>query len=151
MYGIHTNEEIKTKALLMVLICKIAFNIDGLTIHSTLNKHAQQSLSRSSNLSSDSLNKLTCRYEQLQHVVIDEISLVGVIIFNVINNKLRSIKNIQNNFFGGIDVIMRSDFFQAPPMKDSCFFQNIKDNVNALTPNFWQTYVQCYELNKVMR
>jgi hypothetical protein len=25
-------------------------------------------------------------------------------------------------------------------MKDSWIFQNIKDNVNALTPNFWQTY-----------
>ncbi len=27
----------KTKVLLMASICKIAFNIDGLTIHSTLN------------------------------------------------------------------------------------------------------------------
>jgi len=36
-------------------------------------------------------------------------------------------------------------------MKDSWIFQNIKDNVNSLVPNFWQTYVQCYELNKVMQ
>jgi hypothetical protein len=35
-------------------------------------------------------------------------------------------------------------------MKDSWIFQNIKDNVNALELDFWQTYVQCYELNKVM-
>jgi len=35
-------------------------------------------------------------------------------------------------------------------MKNSLIFQNIKNNVNSLTPNFWQTYVQCYELNKVM-
>jgi len=27
----------KTKALLMASICEVAFNIDGLTIHSTLN------------------------------------------------------------------------------------------------------------------
>jgi predicted transcriptional regulator len=27
----------KTKALFMASICKVAFNIDGLTIHSTLN------------------------------------------------------------------------------------------------------------------
>jgi hypothetical protein len=36
-------------------------------------------------------------------------------------------------------------------MKDNWIFQNIEDNVNALAPNFWQMYVQCYELNKVMR
>jgi len=36
-------------------------------------------------------------------------------------------------------------------VKDSWSFQNIKDNVNALAPNFWQTNVQCYEINKIMR
>jgi hypothetical protein len=35
-------------------------------------------------------------------------------------------------------------------MKYNWIFQNIKDNVNALAPNFWQTYVQCYKLNKIM-
>jgi len=35
-------------------------------------------------------------------------------------------------------------------VKDNWIFQNIRNNVNTLTPNFWQTYVQCYELNKVM-
>ncbi len=36
-------------------------------------------------------------------------------------------------------------------MKDSWIFQNVKDNVNGLTLGFWQTYVQCYELNKVIQ
>jgi len=83
--------------------------------------------------------------------VIDEITLVGAQMFNVINNRLRSIKHIQNNFFGGVDVIMTCDFYQTPLVKDNWIFQNIKNNVNALTLNFWQAYVQCYELNKVMR
>jgi hypothetical protein len=83
--------------------------------------------------------------------VIDEISFVGAKMFNVIDNRLRSIKHIQNYFFNGVDVIMINDFYQTPLVKDSQIFRNIKDNVNASTPNFWQTYVQCYELNKVMR
>jgi hypothetical protein len=83
--------------------------------------------------------------------VIDEISFVGVRMFNVINNRLRSIKYIQNVFSGGVDVIMIGDFYQTTLAKDSWIFQNIKNNVNALAPIFWQTYVQCYELNKVMR
>jgi hypothetical protein len=54
----------KTKALLMASIGKIAFNIDGLTIHSTLKIPIQQSLSNLPNLSLNSLNRLTCRYKQ---------------------------------------------------------------------------------------
>jgi hypothetical protein len=101
----------KTKALLMASTGKVAFNIDGLTIHSTLNIPIQQSLFNLPNLSSNSLNRLTCRYEQLQLVMIDEISFVGVRMFNVIDNRLRSIKYIQIIFFGGIDVIMTCDFY----------------------------------------
>jgi hypothetical protein len=68
--------------------------------------------------------------------MIDEISFVGAKMFNVIDKRLRFIKHIQNKFFGGVNVIMTSDFYEAPLMKDSWIFQNIKDNVNALTPNF---------------
>jgi len=62
----------KTNVLLMASTCKIAFNIDGLTIHSTLNILVQQSLSNLRNLLINSLNRLTCRYEQLQLVVINK-------------------------------------------------------------------------------
>ncbi len=57
------------------------------------------------------LNMLTYWYEQLQLVVIDEISLVGAKMLDVINNRLKSIKHIQNKFFDGVDVIMTSDFY----------------------------------------
>jgi hypothetical protein len=84
--------------------------------------------------------------------VINEISFVCAKMCNVINNRLKFIKHIQNNFFCGVDIIMISEFYQPPPpMKDNWIFQNIKNNVNALAQNFWQTYVQCYELNKVMQ
>jgi len=61
--------------------------------------------------------------------------------FTIINNKLKYIKHIQSKFFGGVDAIMTCDFYQTPHVKDSWIFQNIKNNVNALTLNFWQTYV----------
>jgi hypothetical protein len=56
--------------------------------------------------------------------------------YNVINNRLRSTKQIENNFFGGVDVILIRDFFQAPLVKDNWIFQNIKNNVNALASKF---------------
>ncbi len=74
--------------------------------------------------------------------MINEISLDGPRMFNVVNNRLKSIKHIQNNFFGGVDVIMIGDFYQAPPMKDSWILQNVNYNFNALTPIFWQTHFQ---------
>jgi hypothetical protein len=74
--------------------------------------------------------------------VIDETSLIGAKMFIVINDRLKLIKHIQNNFLCGVDVIMIGDFYQAPLVKDSWIFQNVNYNFNALTPNFWQTYVQ---------
>ncbi len=76
----------KTKALLMASIDKVAFDINGLTIHWTLNIHVQQSLSSLPNLSLDFLNRFTCWYEKLQLVVINKISLIGAKMFNVIDN-----------------------------------------------------------------
>jgi hypothetical protein len=51
--------------------------------------------------------------------VINEISFVGAKMFNVVNNRLMSIKHIQNIFFDGVDVIMIGDFYQTPLVKDS--------------------------------
>jgi hypothetical protein len=41
--------------------------------------------------------------------VVDEISFVGARMFNVIDNKLMSIKYIQKKLFNGVDVIMKGD------------------------------------------
>jgi predicted transcriptional regulator len=44
LYNINMSFDlIKTKVLLMASISKVVFNIDGLTIHSALNIHVQQS------------------------------------------------------------------------------------------------------------
>jgi len=57
------------------------------------------------------------RYEQLQLVMIDEISLIDVIMINVINNRLMFIKHIQNKIYGGLELIMINDFDQASHVK----------------------------------
>ncbi len=89
----------------MASIGKDAFNIDGLTIYSALNILVQQSLSSLPNLLTHSLNRLTCQYQQLQFVLINEISFVDAKMLNVIDNKFRSIKHIHNKFFSGVYVI----------------------------------------------
>jgi hypothetical protein len=145
------SDPLKTKALLMAFTGKVAFNIGGTTIHSALHIPINQSLSNLGKLSTETLSKLTDQYEQLQFIVLDEISLVGARMLNAIDQKLRSIKHVQENFFGGVDVIVTGDFYQAPPVRDKWVFQRIDDGLNAIAPNFWHDHIKCYELNIVMR
>ena len=112
------SDPLKSKALLMAFTGKAAFNIGGTTIHSALHISINQSLSNLNKLSIETLSKLTKQYEQFQFIVIDEISLVGARMLNAIDQKLRSIKHVQNKFFGGLDVIVTGDFYQAPPIRD---------------------------------
>ena len=102
-------------------------------------------------LSSELLNKLTDYYEQIKFIVIDEISLVGANMFDAIDQRLRSIKHVQNKYFGKIDVIICSDFYEAPPVRDKCVFQKLDDGLNSFAPNFWNDHIKCYELVTVMR
>jgi hypothetical protein len=49
-------------------------------------------------------------------VTIDEISLIDNRMLTFIDHKLRDIKQTHNEFMGGLDVIMTSDFYQASPI-----------------------------------
>jgi hypothetical protein len=51
-------------------------------------------------------------YDQLCLLVTDEVSLVS-------NKMLRIIKQVHNEYMGGLDIIMTNDFYQAPPIRDS--------------------------------
>jgi hypothetical protein len=51
---------------------------------------------------------------------------------------------------GGLDIIMTSDFSQAPPIWDSWIFKSNVDGFNVLITNFWCENVKFYELKQVM-
>ena len=142
---------LKPNVLLMSFTGKATFNIDGCTIHSALHVPINQSLSNMGKLSSEPLNKLTDDYEHIKLIIIDEISLVGARMLDAIDQRLRSIKHVQNKYFGGVDVIVCGDFYQAPPIRDKWVFQKLDDGLNSLAPNFWNDYIKCYELVTVMR
>ena len=72
-------------ALLIADTGKVTFHVNGTTIYSSLNALINQSLTNLSNISFGTLNRLTNKYEQLQFVAIDEISLVRIRMFNVVN------------------------------------------------------------------
>ena len=78
----------KSKALLMAFTGKAAFNISGTTIHSALHIPINQSLSNLNKLSTETLSKLTKQYEQLQFIVIDEISLIDAMMLKCHRSKI---------------------------------------------------------------
>jgi len=51
---------------------------------------------------------------------------------------------------GGLDIIITSDFSQAPPVWDSWIFKSNVDGFNVLKTNFWCKNVKFYELKQVM-
>ena len=57
------------------------------------------------------------RWCQIEILVIDEISMMSVKLFNLLNNMAKIIRKIDKPF-GGIQVIFSGDFYQLPPIGD---------------------------------
>jgi len=51
---------------------------------------------------------------------------------DVVDQRLPFIKHVQNIYFGGIDVIVCGDFYQAPLINDKWVFQKLDNRLNSL-------------------
>jgi len=80
----------------MAYIKKTTFNIDGITIHSSLSIIVNCKDLQSLNL--EQLDNLVKKYDQLKLIVLNEISLIRKIILKFIDFQLRSIKCIHIKF-----------------------------------------------------
>jgi hypothetical protein len=60
-------------------------------------------------------------------LLINEISLINDRMLTFIDCKLRIIKQLHNEFMGGLDVIMIGDFYQTPSIRDSWIFKQISN------------------------
>jgi hypothetical protein len=132
----------------MAYIGKIAFIIDGITIHSSL--FIPFNCKDLSSLSSERLDNLVKKYDRLQLIALDEILLIGKRITKFINLRLRLIKCIHTKVFGNLDVIINGDFYQVQLVCDVGIFKINANNINSLTPNFWMENIMCYELKQIM-
>lgn len=109
-YNRHPDSNpLKKKALLMAYTGKVAYNIDGATIYSSLS--LPLNCKNLPSLISERLDTLVKKYDQLQLLVLDEISLIGKRILKFTDLRLRSIKRLHTKFFGNLDVIITGDFF----------------------------------------
>lgn len=85
---------------------------------------------------------LTRRWQQIEVLIIDEISMLSAELLMKLNEIAKLIRNSERPF-GGIQVIGSGDFFQLPPIKaDFCFvyekFNDIFPNILLFEQNFRQ-------------
>jgi hypothetical protein len=57
---------------------------------------------------------LSKTYDQLQLLVLDEVSFTSSRIFSFINLRFRFIKHAYNHVFGNMDVIIIGDLYRTP-------------------------------------
>ncbi|CAG2215742.1 unnamed protein product [Mytilus edulis] len=123
-----------------------AFNIGGTTLHQAF------SLSKSLPFPyiykrDDEINKLRTKLQNLQILIIDEISMVGQRVLLYISERLRQIKQSGNALFGNICVIAVGDFYQLPPVKQKCLY----DLRPELFFPLWSLNFSLVEINQIMR
>ena len=99
---------------------KAAYNVSGNTVQSAFRVPVSQGIVLDTP-SSDKLNTLRTQLGQLKLVIIDEVSMVGFRMFNLIHKRLQDIKGCSKDF-GGVSVICFGDLFQLKPVYDAYLF-----------------------------
>ena len=137
----------KVKVLLTAPTGVAAFNINGSTLH-----HAFMlplTMRELKSLTDKSLQTLRTNLEDVDIVIIDEISMVDGMTMLYIHDRLQQIKNKRGNddWYGGVSIIAVGDFYQLPPVKGKSLITpgNIEANM------VFTSLFKMVELTEVMR
>jgi hypothetical protein len=147
----HKGDEIND--LLAAFTGKAAFNINGMTLHSTFVLPVNQCGAKLVRLDESVANTLRSKLSGLKIIIIiDEISMVGATILKYLDERLRQIFQTPYEMFGGVSILAVGDFNQLPPVGDSMIFQTTKrDEYEIIAgPCRWRMF-SIYELNEIMR
>lgn len=87
-----------------------------------------------------SLSPIRAKLENLQILVIDEVSMVYKKLLYYIHERLVQIKKNKDPF-GGVSILAVGDFFQLPPVKQSKAERLFKENP-CYPCDFWNEYFQ---------
>ncbi|XP_051155189.1 ATP-dependent DNA helicase pif1-like [Leptopilina boulardi] len=138
-----------------VLLCapsgKAAFLINGVTLHTAFALPITQFGGKVQELSSNVANTLREKMNDVELLIIDEVSMVGSTTLNRVDVRLRQIKGI-NDSFGGISVILVGDLHQLPPVMDRPIYStpNTSDLCILANNPLWEEF-KIFELTEIMR
>ena len=129
-----------------------AFNIQGITLHRALCLPVQhRSTSKYMQLSAEKLSVLRQFWNEVNTLIIDEISMVPYETLMQIHLRLNVIKGIEdpNVFFGGLNIIAVGDFYQLPPVHGKLIFDSQVST--SLGTHLWKDLFHMIELNHIER
>lgn len=120
-----------------------AFNINGQTIHSAfaINRGMSKVLPE------ESANTLRSNLQDLQLLIIDEISMVPLDLLNLIHCRLQQIKQpfSPSTYFGNVSILAVGDFYQVPPVAKKSLLSN-----NTSLTDLWGLF-HIWQLSEVVR
>ena len=143
------------KILLTAPMGKAAFNIGGTTLHSTFNLPVHK-LEIVPPLSSETVNTLSVKMADLKTLVIDEVSMCSRDNFGLVDKRLRQILAREDEWFGGVNVLIFGDFYQLPPVGALPIYSTAVTKSNADSYDFlngptrWGLF-KFFELTMIMR
>jgi len=127
---------------------KATFNIKGSTRNAAFMIPAKRGFEYCS-LDSDRLNTIRAKLNKLRVIFIDEISMVGSGMFNVLNLRLQQIMGT-NEPFGGISLVTVEDLFQLEPVFDE-WHGSSQSGYNEFATSIWTEYFTLFEVTEIMR
>jgi len=129
-----------------------AFNIQGRTLHGLLHLPVKRAFVP---LSSTSLFDVQADFKDCQFLIIDEKSMVGLGSLYRIDQRLRQIfPTKQDEWFGGMNVLLFGDFFQLPPVLEKALYQTVDDGASIEYhhgANAYKSFTATVVLTQVMR
>ena len=130
-----------------------AFNIKGMTLHSTF-LLGRSRYNGFQPLGHDKLNTLRTKLSKLVLVIIDEVSMVGSNMLLEIHKGLQQIKGVLSDVtFGGVSILAVGDLYQLPPVGQSQLFSKVSDGYAQLyhSGSLWVDEFEMIELDEIMR
>ena len=129
-----------------------AHGIMGRTIHSLF--RLPTSTDKFQPLARNTLASLQASLRGLMVLIIDEKSMMSLMLLSFLDQRLRQIFTArQNDEFGGVDIILCGDFFQLPPVASNALYNNLplKNTYDVSGQTLYQLFDQTIELNLIMR
>ncbi|MES2986046.1 MAG: PIF1 family DEAD/DEAH box helicase [Patescibacteria group bacterium] len=125
-----------------------ATHIGGMTIHSWAGIGIKESLSIYDIEALHEKEYIVKRLLKAKVLIIDEISMLSGNTFDMVNAVCKSIRQVEDRPFGGLQVICVGDFFQLPPIikKSTNSLELFEDNGFVFSSSAWKELkpLTCY-------
>ncbi len=125
-----------------------ATHIGGMTIHSWSGIGIKEELSMYDIEALHEKEYIVKRLTKAKVLVIDEISMLSGKTFDMVNAVCKSVRQVPDKAFGGLQVILVGDFFQLPPIikKNTNSLELFEDNGFVFSSSAWKELkpLTCY-------